>query len=253
MYVLVAALRALRRAMLVAPVLARSILEVACQATGAPHTVIGPGAALKALLTRNKWSLTAQGTLVSPTHLRIDLASISSKAIGKAVQKSWMFQVRESLLHRNGLHRCGVPLLTAKTLSAYAVSEQKILARHITGAFQAAATKHKWGAVASECCPWCGEVETRWHRFVTCPAFSSIRAKHADTGKVLEQSFPAWVYAPFAVLPEPKDILSLVFQTRKHPLMPRHLHSHNSGPSALCYYTDGTCANPTIPYATHAA
>ena len=255
-YILTACLRALRRAFRVDPELAQSVLRTAVAASGLPQTVIGPGTALKAVLCRNHWTLHESGLFTAPGNLRFNIRSASSNAIEQTVAKAWMYHVRQSVLHRRGLAQMGVPdpYLTASLLRSFPPADQKTLARHITGAFQTQATKHLWGGAPTNVCPWCGGVETRWHRFMECDAFCSLRLRHSDAVGILLQR-PEWVYMPCATLPEVDDVLTLLFQTRQPPLQPPAVSQFDQVPlqQPVWFFTDGTCHNPTIPYARHAA
>ena len=72
---------------------------------------------------------------------------------------------------------------------------------------------------------------------------------------VLQSVAPEWIHCPFAVQPAQQDITTLMFACRPLPGWPKL-----SGPLAraegwesLTFYTDGTCAHPTVPAARHAA
>ena len=59
---------------------------------------------------------------------------------------------------------------------------------------------------------------------------------------------------PCATLPDVDDVLSLVFHTRKPPLVPTQFCPVVCfGVNRVRFFTDGTCKNPAVPYARHAA
>ena len=60
---------------------------------------------------------------------------------------------------------------------------------------------------------------------------------------------------PCATMPEVDDVLTLLFQSRGPPLPPavHQPFAHVSRDTPVWFFTDGTCRNPTIPYARHAA
>ena len=89
------------------------------------------------------------------------------------VANFWSERVCVEVAHRNGLHSAGVPhpSLTAKALASFTPTQQKVLARHIVGAFQSAASRRVWSGEEEGMCPACGAPEDKWHRFSgTLPA-----------------------------------------------------------------------------------
>ena len=254
-YILVAALRALCRAMRNRFPYAQSILDTAHSATGDPVSVVGPGTALKALLVRNGWTLTGF-CVTGYGNVKLDLRVATSRDVSRVVAKAWSFKVRLAVLHRNGLHDLGVPDPFATcVLQFFAAPDQRTIARHIVGAFQSTAVKSQWGGASSACCPWCGCPENKWHRFVECPAFAGLRSEHSDAVEVLRHCRPEWVHAPVATLPEVDDVLSLLFQSRPLPAGHKALVDVPAyqGCQGLTFYTDGTCLHPDAPCARHAA
>ena len=255
-YLLVSAFPALRRASFVDRTMADSILSMAVTATGQPHTVVGPATALKALLVRNGWTLHPSSLLTGPGNVRLHLFTSSSRDIARAVQISWLYHVRATLMHRKGLGSVGVPCPSTchSVLRALPSSQQRTVALHVVGAFQTSATKFLWGGAVSPACPWCGEDETRPHRFLHCSAFQALRTKHSQAVHILRTHRPEWVYAPFPTVPDEVDILTLIFQSRPPPSWP-HASWAGGGQSvqSLRFFTDGTCAHPTEALASHAA
>ena len=104
-------------------------------------------------------------------------------------------------------------------------------------------------------CIWCGEVETKLHRFVQCPAFQVVRDRHPFALEVLHVHRPEWVYAPFATTPDAHDVLALLFASRPPPSWPTNVEQLLGPQPALPlrFYTDGTCMYPAEPRARHAA
>ena len=255
-YVLVAALRALHRALRVDREVALTILGVLDRSTGDPMSVVGPSTALAALLKRNDWSF-KQGTFYGPGNFRFCIHTTSTKDFVALICQAWGYRVRSSVLHRNGLHELGVPdpHATHRLLRLCPVSTQKVIARHIVGAFQTAAVKFKWGGASSPNCQWCGQCETHAHRFLDCPVFQDLRSQHAPAVHVLRHERPEWLHCPVATVPDEDDILTLIFHTRPFPawpLAPPAVSTFNNAP-ALTFFTDGSCKHPSQPRARHAA
>ena len=254
-YILTSALRALRHAYHTNRCLALSILDVAQHASGEPGSVTGPGSALKALLRRNGWGL--QGLVVhAPGGFRFRVDAVSTRDIARIVNKAWSYRVRQAVLHRNGLHHVGVPdpCTTARVLKPLGTAAEKVIGRHIVGAFQTEAVKCVWGGSETPYCPYCGAVETHHHRFLRCPAFAPLRQRHPQAVHVLESERPEWIYSPMATLPDVDDVLTLVYHTRPPPKFPTGppVLTEVDGHPHLVFFTDGSCKHPTIPCARHA-
>ena len=257
MFLLTAMLRALQRALRHYSDVGESVLAMAVRACGSPYRVFGPASALKAMLVRNGWDLHSNGELRGPGNVRLSLYHSTNADTKAALATAWAHHVRAAVSHRNGLHNVDVPDLatTARVLATFTPAEQRTLARHITGGFQTAATKVLWHAVDTPAWSWCGGVESRRHRFVTCPAFAEVRQRHSQAVQALDSRFPHWVFCPFATVHDAVDVTTLVFASRPPPGMP-HEVAEALRPQAraqLECYTDGTCANPTQPLARHAA
>ena len=143
------------------------------------------------------------------------------------------------------------PVMQCCALCRRASSEQ--LPSILSGPFRPR-PPNSCGGAASPACPWCGEDETRPHRFLHCSAFQALRSKHSQAVHILRTHRPEWVYAPFPTVPDEVDILTLIFQSRPPPSWP---HASWAGGSqsvqSLRFFTDGTCAHPTEPLASHAA
>ena len=250
-------LRTLRRTLHFYPELGESVLRVCVQADGSPYRVLGPGTALRAVLKRNDWSIDAHARLRGPGNCQLSLRTCSSRDIKVMLAQAWAYRLRTAISHRNGLASVGVPDvgLTTAVLKRFSASQQLILARHLSGSFQTAAVKVLWHASESDRCPWCGAVETRFHRFVECPRFEAVRAQHPLAVSAMVDVHPHWVFSPFATLPDATDVVALVFATRPHPRPPVEeaaLLQQEVRPS-LCFYTDGTCQHPRHFHARHAA
>ena len=120
----------------------------------------------------------------------------SARDISHAVNVAWAYSAREAAAHRNGLAGAGIPCsyLTSKVLSKFTVPQQKLLARHITGAFQSGMVRSAWSAHDCEACPWCEQPDTKLQ--------------------------PEWVHGPYATLAPAQDIANLLFATRPPPPWP---------------------------------
>ena len=257
LYYMTSVIRCVQRALRNMPAVGAATLGCAHTSSGSPYRVFGPGSSLKALLCRNDWTLHPNGTLSGPGGTRISLHDTSCREVTTILRQAWSHKVRQAITTRNGLSEVGIPDVwtTSKLLATFGSADQRVLARHVTGAFQTAASRALWQQDASPACPWCGQDETKAHRFLHCPAFQEIRAQHPVAVDAMEHAVPHWTYCPFAVLPPAVDILTMVFATRPMPRVPldEALLLRQEGRRELRFYTDGTCRHPTVPFARHAA
>ena len=250
-------LRAWRRAWHIYQPLAQSVLDVALQSPGTTCQAVGPGTALKATLVRLGWSLNGDAWLSCPGHVKLHLPTASNSQLNRYLLKAWAFRVRDTLVHRNGLAGLAIPdpVITSRALGRFTASQQKVLVKHVSGAFQTAAMKSRWDHTLTDSCPWCGQPETRRHRFLECSAFQTLRMHHADAVDLLSTTQQHWIYCPVATLPEADDILSLIFATRPPPGHPLEAAARlkEQAPASIRVFTDGTCVAPQFPAARHAA
>ena len=172
------------------------------------------------------------------------------------MNRAWAERVRLEVSHRNGLSGVGTPdaALTFRALSSFSPLQQKILARHVVGAFQSGASRQIWSEDLCGLCPGCGQPEDKRHRFLECPCHDLVRVRHPDAVRALSDTYPHWVHCPYAVVPDQVDILTLIFQTRPAPSSPdsEAILLKAEGRTQLRLYTDGTCASPAVPHARHA-
>ena len=122
-------------------------------------------------------------------------------------------------------------------------------------AFQSTASRHLWSEEEVGVCFACGAPEDKWHRFVTCPCFGEVRARHPEALFSLQHEHPHWVHCPFATRHEVVDILTLLFATRPPPAQPTReaAELQAAGREAITFYTDGTSSFPKDSMARQAA
>ena len=254
-YCLQQQLLAFRRCCLMDPDLALSILQVA---TSAKPTVTaqGPATALRIALDRVGLVLTDAGVLKGLDNTRVSLYECSTGALRDLLQRSWAIHVQGQVDHRNGLHFASplLPHLTAKMLSKHTGPEQSVLLRHITGAFSSEASKSLWDTESNGQCALCGLKQTKEHKLLECPALADVRGPWMQHIQFAVKQWPHWIHCPAAVYPPDLEVPQLVFHTRSLP-NPRVDFTPWPVPAPRGYlriYTDGSCANPSVPLASHA-
>ena len=229
---------------------AEAFLAAAMPASGHASWATGSASALKPLLTRNGWTLHADGLCTGMGNVRFSVRTASASDIASAVNLAWASFVRQAVQHRNGLAHAGVPcgLQTSRVLRMFTVSQQRLLARHITGAFQSGAVRNSWSEFDCLACPWCNEPGTKEHRFLICPAMECVRIRNPSALQILTSQSPEWAHGPYATLLAVQDITHLVFARRPPPAWPPPLDvpCSQSRDRLLTLFTDGGCLHPTV-------
>ena len=128
-FLLTQALRALRRLFHTDPGVAAEVLLAAVKASGHACSATGPASALKALLSRNGWTLYSCGLCTGHGNVRFSLRTASARDIASAVNTAWAYFVRQAVQHRNGLLQAGVPAVhqTYKALRGFSVPNNACL------------------------------------------------------------------------------------------------------------------------------
>ena len=255
-YAVLQNLLALRRAFLVDPDTAVSVVALATE-PDQPKRSCGPATALSLCLPRLGLSLSADACLKGPDNSRLHLDRCRRKSLRDLVQRAWAFQVAANVCHRNGLRQIEPPLPeeTGKLFRKLSPNEQLIIARHVAGSFGSAAAKHKWDEDIPEECPLCGSKQTKVHKILHCPALEEIRRPHAAFLTYVMENWPHWCHGPFAVCPPHTEVSRLIFHSRRlPPPLPLPPELELPGPRGfLRMFTDGSCAHPTLPLASRAS
>lgn len=135
--------------------------------------------------------------------------------------------------------------------------QQRALINEISGAFQTGTQQSKWDNNVTDMCPYCTEVDTREHRIYHCPATADIRESHASFLQKLTDL--GWDCHDLPVITHryDDDFLHTVCDFVAEPCMDETLQTRLGSLPAmnhhLRFYTDGSCCNPTMLDASHAA
>ena len=160
---------------------------------------------------------------------------------------AWAHQVVEGSCHRNGLHEGLLPdpAATGKLLKLLTHQESLVIARHIAGGFQSGAAKSIWEPEVSDRCQLCGQLDTKEHRILHCPATQGIRDRWAPYVPFAVGMYSHWVRGPYAVVPRNIDVPRLVLSRRMMPTFnnPVALSVASTLPR-LRIFTDGSCTKP---------
>ena len=142
--------------------------------------------------------------------------------------------------------------LTQQVLSRFTATERRILVREIAGAYQTRSQQAIWDDQVTPDCPWCGQEDTKFHRFFACAATQHVRAPFQNLiqessllktpcclncqsfSNLQRMNFDSHFSMPFSrayQIPSQLEVL----QECVSALSPLHV------------YTDGSCLHPTLP------
>ena len=194
-FLLVQALRTLWRVLRVMPKAGQCWLQGTVDAHLREERPIGPASSLAALLRRNDWTLSGDGVARGPRHWKVDLFSTCPAAISHAVHRAWCSRLPDRLRSRNGMRQLEVPcpMATHRALRRFSAKAQRVLGLSITGAFLSSAGSATWDVLQDPNCPLCGALCTKEHQVLTCPATSSVRARHSEAVQWMSQHARHWV------------------------------------------------------------
>ena len=128
------------------------------------------------------WSITKTGIVHTFPGVSVHLLHSSLKTLARLGQKAWESQI--IVLHSDRKPWRGLPqpdaLATQRVISLFHVKEQHRLIQEISGSFQLATQKQKWDPQTTENCAFCGQLDSREHRTMHCPATAETREPFSE-------------------------------------------------------------------------
>ena len=165
---------------------------------------------------------------------------------------AWQKVVSQEVSHRPGfqhLSRCD-PFHTRKWLSSLPACDAALMRKLLNGTHITQDCKQYCQPGETDCCPFCGSVDSRYHRFWLCPHFDSLRADvPADILKLIS-SLPesltcyGWAVRPWTQL-QWWTLLSGLVCCDPVPCAP--------GERVVNFFTDGSCHYQHLPAQRFAA
>ena len=212
------------------------------------RSVFGPATALRALLHRNAWTASASGLCCGPLHASFNVRLDSPTQIGGAIAVLWTDTIHDACLQRTGCSTLAVPdaCQTQYCLAQFQPWEQRILGRHIAGAFMSGAERSSWGDPAVESCPLCGQPDTKSHPILECPALSAARTRHWSILERVAREEPHWMHMAWVPIPEALPVFRLLCRRLSLPPLAQPLAE---SPTAWHMFTDGTALHGSCPQA----
>ena len=218
-----------------------------------PNTSKGPASTLKTYLVRLGWSMDAQGFIQVSTFVKLCFLYCPWKSLVWFAERSWQDKLLVMHSHRRSL--INFPNvdqhLTRQVLARFTAAERRILVREIAGAYQTRSQQAIWDDQVTPDCPWCGQEDTKFHRFFKCAATQHVRTPFLTLTQELTSEDTLLPDLP-VIFESVDDEFRFTFQYAIRPRSPEPselatLQECVSVLSPLRVYTDGSCLHPTLP------
>ena len=248
-YLLTQALLQLQKLLYNWPELGQATLQLACLFQAKTGRPFGPGTALARMLQRAGWTLSREASLKGPANLWLDLCSDAPRVIRRQVVQAWAALTPQKVARRNGLHDLLPPAVEdfQQVCRHFDPPQVRQLGLLFFGGFQSKAAQPMWDPFEDSACRFCGALHTKHHRLFACPAQAEVRRPFQTVLDWIQEQLPRWTHCAVPVL-------RLIFQTRRVSPSPCPLSLVDGYQLPVCnFYSDGTCANPHIAAARHAA
>ena len=147
-----------------------------------PNTSKGLASTLKAYIARLGWSFDAQGMIQISTFVRVEFLTCPWCTLTLFAERAWQDKLLLQHTHRRSLmHFPNIDQhLTRSVLAKFTPGERRLLVREIAGAFQTRSQQAVWDDQIAPECPWCGQEDTKYHRYFSCAATQSVREPFSD-------------------------------------------------------------------------
>lgn len=233
--------------------------EVASLHKGESHNCRGPASCLKFYLLWLGWSITKTGIVHTFPGVSIHLLHSSLKTLARLCQKAWESQI--IVLHSDRKPWRGLPqpdaLATQRVISLFHVKEQHRLIQEISGSFQLATQKQKWDPQTTENCAFCGQLDSREHRTMHCPATAETREPFSEVISFFQNRGATICELPVLFRHNLDDFFLMVHQQHEEPTVSSdllfQLATLQADGCRLKIYTDGSCQHPETPHCSFAA
>lgn len=141
--------------------------------------------------------------------------------------------------------------LTRKVLDRFSPGDRRLLVRELAGAFQTRVQQAIWDSNVTPECQWCGQADTKTHRFFTCTATQAAREPFSALLSHLELEDCLWPELPVlyeTVEDEFRYTFQFSLQEHEPPqeLVQQVLQCLDMT-SPIHVYTDGSCQHPSLP------
>ena len=255
-YLLTQALLRLQKMLFNWPELGQQTLQLACNFQASSGRPYGPATALARMLQRTGWYLQLDATLKGPDNMWLHLKTDAPRIIRGTIVQAWAKMAPPKVAHRNGLHAMPAPALEdfRHVCSKFAPPQIRSLGLQFFGGFHSKAAQSLWDPFEDGVCRFCGARDTRHHRIFDCMAHTGLRRPFQPILDWVREHAPHWLHCTVPVEHKDEGVLRLIFQTRRVAPCSPPLCLVQQYALPLCnFYSDGTCAHPSMVPARHAA
>jgi hypothetical protein len=235
----------------------RFFCMVACH-RGVAMDCKGPAGVFKYHLTKFGWQLAKNGNLEVNAFVTFPFLTIGYSTLLRLAQWQWQEKILD-FTDRKALK--GLPpigrLSTLQVLRKFSSEQQVKILNEISGAFQTRSQQAKWDDQVDPHCQFCGQLDTRIHRALTCQALQDLRLQYMETFQWIEQSGSYMGELPVVFSHEHRECLMTVQWHQVEPEVELQLHQQlqaiDQQGQCITFYTDGSCFHPTLPEYRYAA
>ena len=219
---------------------------------GSLSQVKGPASALAHYISQLGWQITSTGIVHMSAFLSFPLHKISIGRIRRFAIMAWQEKLVLMHTHRHSLRN--FPDIsrvdTCAVLRNWEAHDRQLLIREIAGGFQDGLQKQKWIQDHDGTCKFCGEIDAKTHRLLTCSLGSEERSNFPELTKQLLDSESSIPELPVVhVSPFADAHLTLQFRHSKPVLAQEFkdlVNNRQISGQILHWFTDGSCAYPSL-------
>lgn len=212
------------------------------------HTPQGPCSALLHQLHNICWHWEGNGYIRDHDAIQWSIVEAPFQWIVYKLIQGWACRVGGLLQTRPGFE--GLAQVDRTTTFAnwesWTLERKGILRAAMNGTFYTNDALVHTGHVESKSCPYCGELDGKWHRLWECPHFKAERAAIPAEVQMQIQEEPPCFHTHGWVVERPSSGL---FRQVLHtiPDTSRDIEWNTLPTGTLHLFTDGACLSPTVP------
>ena len=159
----------------------KAVFEVAAKFLGGTMRTQGPASTLKHYFQKLSWEIDRHGYAHTNGFTKCHLVKDGYPKLHHMLTQAWqqklvvMMTSGHSLYSMPDISSCD----TVPILQTFSDTQRRQLLREISGAYQLEGQKAHWTEESDGSCPFCGDVDSKQHRFQECAAFAHVREPFA--------------------------------------------------------------------------
>ena len=237
----------------------KAVFAVAAKFLGGTMRTQGPASTLKHYFQKMSWEIDKQGYVLTDGFSKWHLVKDGYPKLHHMLTLAWqqklvmMMTSRHSLYSMPDVSRCD----TVSILQTFSDSERRQLLREIAGAYQLEGQKAHWTSDSDGSCPFCGEMDSKQHRFQECAAFAHVRESFTMVLRQVEEEGLTIAQMPVIHSHADMQMHQLLHNQQPHAILmerfyefARERQMHNQ---TFHIYVDGSCCYPRFPTSRFAA